>query len=186
MSIVIRKQFKTVEGIRAGIKSVLSRGNKWANDVQAVAVACINHAKEHGDWTLSRELVDGITKVNGVNKSKLGLWFCTFMHADYVENDKGEMMFAFHEGKGVKDIDVEGAYGTNWYDIKPPQKDNSKTLEEVRDAVQKMLATSFKNDKVTEAEGEEVMAVFQRLIEARATAEAQAEMPEVSEVAEAA
>lgn len=168
MTVKIAKKYTTVDGIRAGIKSVLNRAVTWRNDVQAVAVACVNHAQVHGDWTLLRDLIEGITKTDGINKSKLKGWAEQFCHGSFEEDDKGELKLYFDDGHGVKDIDVEGAAGTNWFEWKPARKDTSKSLEEIRASVFKMLTASLKADKVTEEEGKSLLDHIDGLLEARA------------------
>jgi hypothetical protein len=167
-SVKISKRFDSVDKIRAGIKSVLNRANTWRNDVQLLAVACINHAHQHGDWTLLRDLVDGITKVDGINKSKLKLWAETFMHASLLENDKEEMVFSFAKGKSVKDIDVEGAAAVNWYEFKVVKAEELIDLKAIEEKLHKLIVRGMKQENVTKEQAEIILAGVAGLIEAEA------------------
>jgi len=164
--------FSNAEGIRKSIKSVCGRAATLQADIQQVALACLEHTINHGDWTLSRDLIEGISASKGVKFSSLKQWFEAFMHASYTEDGDGNPVFVYDEGKGQADISLEQAKVVMWYDFKPPKRDTSKTLEDIRDSVAKMLKTSLKKGKVDEYESDTIMEVFATLIEAR---EAEAE-----------
>lgn len=53
---------KTEKGIRLAIASIGRRQAQLANDIHNTAVACLVHAKEHGDVTLMRDLINALGK----------------------------------------------------------------------------------------------------------------------------
>jgi len=178
MSVTIRKEYSTTDGINAGIKSVVSRKGKWNGDVQALAVACLDHVFKHGNWTYLARLVDGVTECAGVKHTALKGWAEHSMHAVFGENEKGEPAFKYHDGHSNKTIDVEDAASRNWFDYKPPKKDTTKSLGEIREAVLKMIVASMKTDKLSQDEGvtlgEGINALVDGLVDARVEAENEA------------
>ena len=168
-SIKISAKFNTVDKMRAGIKSVLNRANTWRIDVQLLAVATINHAHEHGDWTLLRDLVVGVTKTDGINKTKLKMWAEEFMNAELVENSDGESIFAFHKGKGVKDIDVDAAAAVNWYEYKAPKVEEKLDLDTIHGKMAKLMVRAMKQGSIEKEQAELIMAGIQSLCDAQVT-----------------
>lgn len=175
MSVTIRKEYSTTDGINAGIKSVVSRKGKWNGDVQALAVACLDHVVKHGNWTYLARLVDGVSQCAGVNKTALKGWSEQAMHAVFGENDKGEPAFKYHDGHSNKTIDLEDAASRNWFDYKPPKKDTSKALGEIREAVIKMITASMKTDKLSQEEGLTLGEGFNTLVDGLVDARVEAQ-----------
>ena len=165
----LAKQYVGAANLKAAVAKAIKGAESWRTLVQATGVGCLNHAREHGDWTILRDLVVGVTKTEGVNKTKLRLWAQQYMNAELVEADDGTEKFIFAEGMGPRDIDVEGAAGASWWEQKPPKRDTTKTLEEIRDAVFKQLVRSAKAGKVSEEEGKDILDTIDRLLEERAT-----------------
>lgn len=162
---------KTKTGIQKAIKSIVRRSGTLQSDIQAVALACLEHTKQHGDWTLSRELLEGISATKGVKYNKLKQWFEAMMAASYVKGPNKEMIFVYDEGRSAKDINLEMAAAVNWWDFKTEPKDNSKELEAIPELVARALAKSLKSGKVSDEEAsainEAVKEVVANLIEAR-------------------
>lgn len=152
---------KSVEGIRKAIKSVANRSRTLQRDIQDVAVAVLEHIAEHGDWTLAVEAIEGISVSKGIKSAKLTQYFEAMMSATYgtYTNDKGDEVlgFVYDENKSHKDINLDMARAVNWFDFKAEPKDNSKDLEEIAEAVAKLLAKSEKAHKVSQAEATELL-----------------------------
>lgn len=153
--------------IRAAIKSVSNRARTLQGDIQRVALATLYHTTQHGDWTLCRELIEGVSSSRGVKAAKLTQWYEAFMHATYTKNEAGEMAFIYDTDKSAADISLEQAELVNWYDFKAEPQDKTKTLEAIRESVAKMLAASLKTNKVTEQEQSVLMDIFDDLLVAR-------------------
>jgi hypothetical protein len=171
MSIKIAKAYATVEGIRKGLKSVSARHTSWKNDTQALGLACMNHAQIHGDWTLICEFVDTITVSAGVYKAKVTGWASTYMHGEFSKGEKGGLVFKYDEGHDKATIDLEGAAAAAWHEYKAPVTDKSKTLDEIRESVFKMLVAASKSGKVTDAEGAAILDAIDAQLEERAALE---------------
>lgn len=143
----------TVQGIRKAIKSVCNRAKTLQDDIQQVAIATLAHTVEHGDWTLSVELVDGLSQSNGVKKAKLVQYFEAMMGASFGRDANIDRnVFEYDEGKNASTIDLDIAKAVKWYDFKVEGKDTSKTLEEIMRYVHGQLAKSLKSGKVTESQ----------------------------------
>ena len=141
--------FSSATGIKKFWGSVSNRASSLQDDIQKGAVATLVHIQQHGDWTLARDGIEGITASKGVKARSLQLWFEAFMHATYAEGDDGKFAFTYDEGHDASTINLEQAKVVNWYDMKPPKKDTSKDLGEIQVALAKMLKASAKAGKVT-------------------------------------
>lgn len=185
MSVKISPKYNSVDKMRAGTKSVLSRAINWRKDVQLLGVATLDHAREHGNWTLARDLAEGLTTTNGVNKTACKRWMEHYMHAELTEvpnekTGKTELKFLFDEGKGVKDIDVEGAASVNWFDYKAPPTDKSKNIDQVREALVKLFVASAKTAKIDVALAERVLEGFDTTVETYLNEQIQEELKAVA------
>lgn len=157
-----------VASIREGIRSVCNRAATLQNDIQRVALACLHQTKEHANWSLARDLLEGITASKGVKSAKLTQWFEACMHATYMEcPETGKMKFFYDDGKSCKDIDMAQAEAVKWFNFKAPTKDNSKNLEEIKTSVDKMFKNSIKNEKATEEQAKMIAELFDTLLAAR-------------------
>jgi hypothetical protein len=191
MTIQISVKYNTVEKMHAGVKSVIGRAKSWRNDVQQLAVATLNHAHVHGDWTILRDLVEGVSQSDGVNKTALKNWAEHFTGAELTavkdpKTSKSELKFLFPEGKGVKDIDVEAAAAVEWFKYRNPPADKSKDLDEIREALVKMLLASVKTEKVTVAQAELLIQAYDNQLTSIREVDAAESEPVVEEVKQAA
>lgn len=148
------KALSTVEGIRKGIKSVCNRAVSVQSDIQRVAYATLAHTAEHGDWTLSVELIDGLSKVNGVRKQSLTNWFEAFMGATVEKDNEGKTVFIYDDGRNHASIMLEQAQAVNWYDFKKAPVDNTKDFEQLAAAFLNAANKSLKTGKVSHDEYE--------------------------------
>ena len=177
----IAKRFDSVEKMRVGIEKVVKKAASWRNDVQLLAVATLNHAHVHGDWTLLRDLVTGVSKTNGVNKNKLKQWAEAAMNATFAQNDAGDYVFAFNEGMSVKDIDVEAAASVKWYEFKVERVEEVLDLEAIDDKLAKLLARALKQEAITAEQGLIIRSGIAALLgEGEGEAEAEAEIAEAA------
>ena len=148
---------KTVEGIRKAIKSVVNRGTSWQNDVQSVALACLEHTKEHGNWTLSVELIDGITQVKGVKHTQLKMYFEAMMCATFDTDGEGKSIFTYDKGHNQNSIDMAMCEAVNWFDFKAPKANNAKNMDELIETFIKNIDKSVKAKKVSDAERDDMI-----------------------------
>lgn len=153
-------KFIGMTAIKTAIASATNRETRLKRHMQHVVLSAMYHTVQHGDWTGVTKLIEG-TKL--LNARLIG--YCeTHMNATY---DKKAGTITFNEGKNAKDIDLETAVKVNWFEHKNAPQDNSKELQEIRDAIAKTLKTSVKADKVAETEQNEILAQIDILIEAR-------------------
>ena len=159
-------------GIEKAVSSAIRRTTGAQEFTQDVAIFCLGHIVEHGDWTHAVNLVQGITKCKGAKSSKLRQYFEAMMSASLVYNkDEKQWQFIYDEGKGHKDINLEMAEAVKWYDFKAESGDTTKTLEQIAKQVGKMLDASLETDKVTADEATQVNNLLADLLEAREHAE---------------
>jgi hypothetical protein len=167
------KNLTTVDAIRKAIKSVTGRAASLQADIQVIAIACLDHTIKHGDWTLSVELIKGISAANGMKKTALINWHEAFMQARYEENADGGLGFSYDEGKNHETILIDMAKAVNWFDFKKPPAKHVYDLTHLMDTVEKELN---KKDSLVPGIIKEEIAGFLNSIAARmAEAEAEAE-----------
>jgi len=167
------KNLTNVDAIRKAIKSVTGRGASLQADIQTIAIACLDHTVKHGDWTLSVELIEGVSASNGMKKSALIGWHEAFMQARYEENADGGMGFSYDEGKSAETILVDMAKAVNWFDFKKAPVKHVYDLPHLMSTVEKELN---KKDSLVPGVVKEEIASFLNSIAARiAEAEAEAE-----------
>lgn len=177
------KSLSTVEGIRKGIKSVCTRAASLQGDIQRVAVATLAHTAQHGDWTLSVELIDGLSKANGVRKSALTNWFENFMGATVEKDTSGNTVFIYDVGNNHETIKLELAQAVNWYEFKKDPVDNTKTFEELAAAFIINAAKSVKTGKVSHEELELAKTFFKAVKDSEGDLTVEAEIAELSQAA---
>lgn len=161
----------SIASIRAGIKSVANRSRTLQADIQTVALACLQHTLDHGDWTIAVEAIEGISASKGVKSSKLTQYFEAMLGATYGKytNDQGNEVlgFVYDEGRSHKDINMDMAEAVKWYEFKADPKDNSKDLEQLQAAFLKMAVKAFEAGKITEQERAVINEMMATLVDAR-------------------
>ena len=168
------KNLTTVDAIRKAIKSVTGRAASLQADIQVIAIACLDHTIKHGDWTLSVELIEGVSASNGMKKSALINWHEAFMQARYEENADGGLGFSYDEGKDASTILLDMAKAVNWFDFKKPPTKHTYDLPHLMETVEKELN---KKDSLVPGVIKEEIANFLNSLAARiAEAEAEAEV----------
>lgn len=114
----------------------------WKNRVQTVALSALYHAKVHKDWTPAANLVDGISKADGANKSKLKQWFEFSLNAEY---DRKDNKFKIADGFDLNDIHMGQAQAVKWFNFKPDTVKAADTVESAIEAFNKRLDKIQKN-----------------------------------------
>lgn len=153
-----------VSGIRKAIKSVCTRAGSLQDDIQAVAVATLKHTHEHGDWTLSVELIDGLSQSNGVKKTKLTQWFESFMGATFGKDEgTGNNVFEYDKGRNASDINMEQAEAVKWYDFKSEKASVAKDLQAIVKQFVKAGQKSVKAGKMEQAQLTAAVTFFEGL-----------------------
>lgn len=131
--------------IAKGIKSCVRRSGTVQASIQHVALSCLAHTIEHADWTLSRDMIEGLTKAKGTKTAKLIAWFDAFMQATY---DSKTQSFTYDEDMCNADISLEMATAVNWFDFKAPPKDTTKNMHDMISAFAKAGDKSVLTGKV--------------------------------------
>lgn len=148
----MKKIVKTAEGIRSAIKSVCNRAGTLQDDIQKVAIACLEHTQEHGDWTLSVELIEGISRSVGVKSTKLTKFFEAMMCATLTKQDDGTLKFVYDQGFSGQDIDISMAAAVKWYDFAAPKVekafDVAAEIEKLLKRMNKAGAVEIDNEAV--------------------------------------
>lgn len=173
----MKKFEKNTTGIRAAIKSVCNRAGTLQKDVQVIAVACLEHTKEHGDWTLGAELIEGISASKGVKSSKLTMWFEAFMGASYTKNDAGAFVFVYDEDKNHESILIDAAQEVNWFDFKA---DKGETSVDVSKEITKLIKRMDEAD-VVKVSFQEARELVSKLSEAINTLEIESQERDTEE-----
>ena len=72
--------FLSKEEVKTNIKTIATNAAVWLNLVQDTAIACMYHAREHGDVTLAQTLVFAIpaTEKRTQQRTQLVSWFGTY------------------------------------------------------------------------------------------------------------
>jgi len=72
--------FLSKEDVKTNIKTIATNAAAWLNLVQDTAIACMYHAREHGDVTLAQTLVFAIpaTEKRTQQRAQLVSWFGTY------------------------------------------------------------------------------------------------------------
>jgi len=167
MSNVFTPKFIGKAAIVKATESVVSRGKAYNRHVQSVVLSCLAHTAQHGDWTLTSELI----AANQTMPAKLIGFSERAMNATY---DKKTGKFTYNEGASAKDIDMDKTSLENWFEFKAPAIDRTKDLVAIREALAKTLKTSVNANKVEANEESEILATLDALIEVRNVAEAEA------------
>ena len=132
------------------VTSVIRRTGTLQNDIQQVAIACLQHTVDHGDFTQTARLVEGIGSKKSMKSTALLGYFEHMMQATLVRDETtDELRFVYAEGKSAKDINIDIANAINWFDYKPEPTDKTKELEAFAEAFSKDIAKSVKTEKVT-------------------------------------
>lgn len=104
-----------VKAITKAIDSVARRGKKLDDDIQDIALACINHCEQHGDITLIGRLY--LSMPRGARKNALAAWAVEF--GKVVPNggdNKKEQPFLYDKDGAT---DMTGAVDKPWFEFKP-------------------------------------------------------------------
>lgn len=141
----IKIKYEGAANIRKAISSVCNRTSSVQNDIQQVAISCLAHCIQHGDWTLSAELIDGYSKVEGAGKTALRKWHEAFMHATF---DNKTASFTYDDGHDATTIALEQAAAVNWWAFKPEQDNTTKTFAEYAEQMRKNLVKGVKGGTV--------------------------------------
>lgn len=83
--------------------------------VQLAAVAVLTHAKEHGDYSKAKTLVDGLASAKSVRADSLVAWFIVF---GGLKVDQAKPSDGFIGWQGADAIDLKGAEATMWDTVK--------------------------------------------------------------------
>jgi hypothetical protein len=158
-------ELNSTDGIRKAIKSVVGRAVSVQRDVQKIAVACLEHTHKHGDWTLSVELIQGISKAKGVRKTALINYTQAFMRATYKKQANGEMGFTYDEGADKSTILLEAAREVNWFDFKPEREEKTHNMDSVYEVAEKEMAKAIKQGNMTKENATELLAALSQSIE---------------------
>ena len=168
-------------GVNKAVKSAIRRVTGTSKFIQHTALFCLESIKEHGNWTPARDLIVGISKCNGANKSRLTKYFEAMMSASLVyDKEAKEYRFEYDEGKSGADINLDMASAVNWFDFKPEPTDNTRDLDAILRTTLNSVEKSVESGKVTA----NAQRIISEAIEAGLKAIAEAEAAE--RIAEAA
>lgn len=160
-----------IKSLDKAVTSVINRSGILQNDIQQVCVACLEHTVEHGDFTQSVRLIEGISQKKGVKSTKLQMYFEAMMGAELVyDKETKSNTFQYDEGHTGKDINVAIASSVNWFDFKPEKGDTTKELEAIVKACIGQLDKSIETGKVTLEQRERLVKAFNAEIIALAEA----------------
>jgi len=105
--------------IEKNIKSIAVRGKNLRDLIHNTAVLCVEHAQQHGDYSLYTRLVDTCKELKSIRSNSVIEWFVHFGGAEYVqvEGEKGK-----HFKKNRKaTIDLAGAKANPIWDWAKPE-----------------------------------------------------------------
>lgn len=94
--------------------AVRAAGNV-SKKVQIAAIAVLEHAKAHGDYSKAKVLVDGLASAKSVRADSLVAWFIAF---GGLKIDPANPSAGFIGWSGAEKIDLEGAESTPWESVK--------------------------------------------------------------------
>lgn len=135
----------TGKQIDGAIKRVHASGVKYRDLIQSTALACLEHAEEHGDVTKFERLCEAVVVKNYVVALKL--WAATFSPIRFNGDDKARLMKS--TAKGYTAFNVAGAEAEPFWTMEPEVVKPNLTLAAMLKIVQGLSA---KIDKAHEDE----------------------------------
>ena len=110
--------------VRKAILSIQNRGRKLDGDIQSAGLQCLLHADQHGDTTLLDALFNAMPK--GSRRVLLAEWAINFGTVRALDPKSAEDKARIDAGAHFRldrsrTLDIEGAVGTAWFDMKPQQ-----------------------------------------------------------------
>jgi hypothetical protein len=158
----MKKYYTEKADIIGAVKRVNTRINNAQNEWQLIALSVLAHLVVHGQKGILDTITgpSGITKSNGVQKSRMTLFLSVALKAPFESG-----AFQFPKEFKHQDIDVDAAAEVKWYNMKAdPATDTSKSLGELLIQFEKGAKASITAGKMTEAERDSVIAHVEGLI----------------------
>lgn len=119
--------------IRTRIGSLRSTAASVQSEIHVLAVSCLAHIRDHGDWTLFTGLLDALP--NGQRKQALVHWASVFsgklvsFSAKPGEGYVGKLARGWESKKEL--FDIQGAFGTTFADLVAEKGYSTMTIAQV-------------------------------------------------------
>ena len=167
---------KTEQSLDQRIDSVIKRSNTLGPDIHAVAVACLIHARDHGDARKLDRLVKGLHGANG--PMALMAWAKEFSPVTW--NGDDEVKIIPSTSKLFKPFDIDSANDQPYW-LKIDVKKSELTMEKLMKLVAGMagkVAKAEENGLIAEGESAETMKRFAEVMASAAKSFSVAAQPE--------
>jgi hypothetical protein len=126
---------KIGKDLGTAIKRTVSSGLKWQDKVHALFISSAWHYAEHGDSTYLSMLCREITKVNGVNKSKLIGFVSEVCQVNW---DSQKLTFKKAKKSEFK-FDQDELFSRKWYDFESDEAMSAWMMKKAFESMTKAI-----------------------------------------------
>tara|TARA_R100000458_G_C8243789_1_gene222205 strand:- start:564 stop:1070 length:507 start_codon:yes stop_codon:yes gene_type:complete len=126
---------KIGKDLGTAIKRTVTSGLKWQDKVHALFISAAWHYAEHGDSTYLSMLCREITKVNGVNKSKLIGYVSEVCQVNW---DSKKLTFKKAKKSEFK-FDQDELFARKWYDFETDEVMSAWQMKKVFENMTKAI-----------------------------------------------
>ncbi len=159
---------RTFDEVKKSIKTIMSKGSKWQDDVQTIAVEALAHSVHHREPSLLCMLVDQLPK--GAKASAMKAWLESEELVTVNTSNKQSVKWnkAVLDARGADAVEAMSA--VIWYSCKPKPADPVYSTEALMKKLQAVVSYAKHGEEAGVAWGSDLIGLI-GLIEAKIPAD---------------